>query len=66
MGLTTTAEFVETAAIQARLVEIGVDYAQGSSIHEPMAIEECFAPLLSRQLIVPARMRGVAARPARG
>jgi diguanylate cyclase (GGDEF)-like protein len=34
-GLTTIAEFVETDAIRARLVEIGVDYAQGYGIHRP-------------------------------
>lgn len=31
-GLITIAEFVESAAIQQRLVEIGVDYAQGYAI----------------------------------
>jgi diguanylate cyclase (GGDEF)-like protein len=67
MGLTTTAEFVENAAIQARLVEIGVDYAQGSGIHEPVAIEECFAALLEpTSLVLPARLRTVGGRPARG
>ncbi|MDP1534248.1 MAG: EAL domain-containing protein, partial [Rubrivivax sp.] len=34
-GLTTIAEFVESDAIRARLVEIGVDYAQGYGIHRP-------------------------------
>lgn len=34
-GLKTIAEFVETEAIRARLVEIGVDYAQGFAIHRP-------------------------------
>lgn len=34
-GLKTIAEFVESEAIRARLVEIGVDYAQGYGIHRP-------------------------------
>jgi diguanylate cyclase (GGDEF)-like protein len=41
-GMKTIAEFVENADIQARLVEIGVDYAQGFGIHKPESIEnEC-------------------------
>ncbi len=41
-GLKTIAEFVENAAIQARLTEIGVDYAQGYGIHRPELIDtEC-------------------------
>ncbi len=38
-GLKTIAEFVENAAIQARLAQIGVDYAQGYGIHRPELIE---------------------------
>jgi EAL domain-containing protein (putative c-di-GMP-specific phosphodiesterase class I) len=34
-GLKTIAEFVESEAIRTRLVEIGVDYAQGYGIHRP-------------------------------
>ncbi|MEW5968022.1 MAG: EAL domain-containing protein [Pseudomonadota bacterium] len=34
-GLKTIAEFVESDAIRSRLVEIGVDYAQGYGIHWP-------------------------------
>lgn len=34
-GLTTIAEFVESDALRARLVDIGVDYAQGYGIHRP-------------------------------
>ena len=34
-GLKTIAEFVESDAIRARLVEMGVDYAQGFGIHRP-------------------------------
>ncbi|MCL4470487.1 MAG: putative bifunctional diguanylate cyclase/phosphodiesterase [Sulfuricella sp.] len=37
-GLKTIAEFVETDAIRSRLVEIGVDYAQGFGIHRPEAL----------------------------
>ncbi len=40
-GLQTIAEFVESDAIRQRLVEIGVDYAQGYGIHRP----EPLAPL---------------------
>lgn len=38
-GLKTIAEFVENAAIQTRLREMGVDYAQGYGIHCPEPIE---------------------------
>jgi diguanylate cyclase (GGDEF)-like protein len=34
-GLKTIAEFVESDAIRSRLVEMGVDYAQGFGIHRP-------------------------------
>ena len=34
-GLKTIAEFVENDTVRARLVEIGVDYAQGYGIHRP-------------------------------
>ena len=37
-ALKTIAEFVETDAIRARLVDIGVDYAQGYGIHRPEAL----------------------------
>ena len=35
MGIRTVAEFVESAAILARLKTIGVDYAQGFHLHRP-------------------------------
>lgn len=35
MGIRTVAEFVENAAILARLKTIGVDYAQGFHLHRP-------------------------------
>ena len=38
-GLKTIAEFVENADIQARLADIGVDYAQGYGIHRPELID---------------------------
>jgi diguanylate cyclase (GGDEF)-like protein len=34
-GLKTVAEFVESEALKQRLVELGVDYAQGYAIHRP-------------------------------
>jgi diguanylate cyclase (GGDEF)-like protein len=34
-GLKTIAEFVESDAIRARLLEMGIDYAQGFGIHKP-------------------------------
>lgn len=34
-GLKTVAEFVESEAMKQRLVELGVDYAQGYAIHSP-------------------------------
>lgn len=35
MGIRTVAEYVESAAVLAKLGEIGVDYAQGTAVHEP-------------------------------
>jgi diguanylate cyclase (GGDEF)-like protein len=48
MGLTTTAEFVEDAAILAKLQGIGVDYAQGNWVHEPVPLTEEFAAMSKR------------------
>jgi EAL domain-containing protein (putative c-di-GMP-specific phosphodiesterase class I) len=44
-GIQTIAEFVESDAIRQRLVEIGVDYAQGYGIHrpEPLATQSATA-----------------------
>ena len=39
----TIAEFVETPELQARLRELGVDYAQGYAIDKPIPIQEYFA-----------------------
>jgi diguanylate cyclase (GGDEF)-like protein len=44
-GLQTIAEFVESGAIRQRLVEIGVDYAQGYGIHPPEALAAAAGPL---------------------
>jgi EAL domain-containing protein (putative c-di-GMP-specific phosphodiesterase class I) len=61
MGLTTTAEFVEDAAILAKLIELGVDYGQGNSLHIPCPAEEWFAPILDQPAAVsdPPRWRAV-------
>ncbi len=48
MGLTTTAEFVEDAAIFAKLQSIGVDYAQGNWVHVPVPLAEEFAAMSKR------------------
>jgi len=39
MGIKTIAEFAESRAIETRMREIGVDYAQGYGISEPMPLE---------------------------
>ncbi len=38
MGIKTVAEFAENAAIQAKMRDIGIDYAQGYGISEPMPL----------------------------
>ncbi|MGE3774525.1 MAG: PAS domain-containing protein [Gammaproteobacteria bacterium] len=38
MGIKTVAEFAENAAIEAKMREIGIDYAQGYGISEPMPL----------------------------
>ncbi|QHI99702.1 EAL domain-containing protein [Xylophilus rhododendri] len=40
LGMQTVAEFVEDAAVMAKLVEGGVDYAQGYLVHRPAPIDE--------------------------
>jgi len=40
LGFKTVAEYVESPAILAKLAEIGVDYAQGYTIHRPEPLEE--------------------------
>ena len=44
MGKQTIAEFVENAAILAKLREIGVDYAQGYGIGRPEPLEKLAGP----------------------
>ena len=39
MGMQTIAEFVEDDAILSKLMDIGVDYAQGYGIAKPQSIE---------------------------
>lgn len=43
MGLTTTAEFVEDDTIMRKLLELGVDYAQGNWVQRPRPLEEWFS-----------------------
>ena len=43
IGLTTVAEFVESAPVLERLREIGVDYAQGYFLHRPEPFEAVLA-----------------------
>lgn len=43
MGLSTTAEFVEDDAIMRKLLDLGVDYAQGNWVQRPRSIEEWFS-----------------------
>ena len=40
MGIRTIAEFVENAAILRRLVEVGVDFAQGYAIAAPRSLDD--------------------------
>ncbi len=47
MGLKTVAEFVENEAILAKLLELGVDFAQGYALHKPEPLAHIAAsPLL--------------------
>jgi EAL domain-containing protein (putative c-di-GMP-specific phosphodiesterase class I) len=39
MGLKTVAEYVESDQILALLRQIGVDYVQGSGVHQPEPLE---------------------------
>ncbi|MFN3628836.1 MAG: EAL domain-containing protein, partial [Casimicrobiaceae bacterium] len=38
LGMTVVAEWVETPEILARLIELGVDYAQGYAVHRPVRL----------------------------
>jgi diguanylate cyclase (GGDEF)-like protein/PAS domain S-box-containing protein len=52
MGMKTIAEFVENDAIREKLVDMGVDYAQGYAIGKPRPFEEVLGIASQRQ---PAR-----------
>lgn len=43
MGIATVAEFVENEVGLQKLIDIGVDYAQGYHIGKPVPVEEAFA-----------------------
>lgn len=47
IGLTTVAEFVESAPVLERLRDIGVDYAQGFFLHQPEPFEVVLAQAIS-------------------
>ena len=49
MGKRTIAEFVESETILSKLVEIGVDYAQGFHMGEPLALEQLGRQFLKRR-----------------
>lgn len=40
LGRQTIAEYVETPAIRARLLEMGVDYVQGYGVQKPVSLED--------------------------
>lgn len=40
MGIKTVAEFAENAAIEEKMREIGIDYAQGYGISEPLPLQD--------------------------
>lgn len=48
-GLFTTAEFVDDERIFRKLQSIGVDFAQGHWIHQPVPVTEEFAPDMARR-----------------
>jgi diguanylate cyclase (GGDEF)-like protein len=48
MDKETIAECAETDAVRQRLIELGVDYAQGYAVDEPMPIETYFLPVAQR------------------
>jgi EAL domain-containing protein (putative c-di-GMP-specific phosphodiesterase class I) len=48
IGLTTVAEFVESAPVLERLREIGVDYAQGYFLHQPEPVDVVLTQAISQ------------------
>ena len=57
MGLSTTAEFVEDDAIMRKLLDLGVDYAQGNWVQRPRALEEWFANDIDSRKNVDLKLR---------
>jgi diguanylate cyclase (GGDEF)-like protein len=43
LGMKVVAEWVETPAILEKLIELGVDYAQGYAVHKPVRLAELIA-----------------------
>ena len=43
MGLQTVAEYVETDAAREKIIALGVDFAQGYAVGEPLAVESLLA-----------------------
>jgi EAL domain-containing protein (putative c-di-GMP-specific phosphodiesterase class I) len=44
MGIETVAEYVESPAIHARLIELGVRYGQGFALGRPVSFERALGP----------------------
>jgi diguanylate cyclase (GGDEF)-like protein len=61
MGLTTTAEFVEDAAIMRKLGEIRVDFGQGNGIQRPIPMEEWFTEMTEPRIGEEPRLKLVTA-----
>jgi diguanylate cyclase (GGDEF)-like protein len=57
MGLSTTAEFVEDDAIMRKLLDLGVDYAQGNWVQRPRPLEEWFANDMDSKKNVDLKLR---------
>ena len=43
LGMKVVAEWVETPQILEKLIELGVDYAQGYAVHKPVRLVELVA-----------------------
>ncbi len=57
MGLSTTAEFVEDDAIMRKLLDLGVDYAQGNWVQRPRPLDEWFANDMESKKNVDLKLR---------
>ncbi len=64
MGLSTTAEFVEDDAIMRKLVDLGVDYAQGNWVQRPRLLAEWLANEIESRRNVDLKLRLIARRMA--